>query len=405
MKALLVLLCSWIASGNAIFAVSSPKDGPSVKGMRGKTHFAATYFNDIERSTAWSVGCDDKVTTVECSLRVQQYLFDERQKVEEKRCNLPLNRKWISLNEISRMKAIKVGPDSYLVFWVEEMRNLFLADNSETLIDYLIHFRIIDMRGCITNMFILSQSSLDLELNHIEYFLKNSIILLRDDKFDIIYAYSEKSEMLQETFNLTGHRIYGPVNHEHFDIDDQAVMISDQTGFDRSNITSRERLNFRRICGFTFPCKTNFGDGKTYALSNSLNSLTTCTKEENQKGKWSCEHQTEFGFSLFGIKFPYEPEFIMIYNIHIERLITATSKLSREGNLTVYLKLFGMNANADFELIEYARDIPQGAGKMGHFYLNSNNDICLHLSWIDHKSRDFVIRCYQKDFLMTPAVL
>ncbi|KAJ8681909.1 hypothetical protein QAD02_017701 [Eretmocerus hayati] len=362
------------------------------KAIRGSANFSSHNYNGIEKFSAWTISCDEGWDTI-CTLRVQNYSFAPEDKVRERVCHLFLDHEKIyKIENETQIEVFRFGSEKFIVETIEED----WADTDKG--KFFINFKIVDMQICRsrTITFDLKRRPKNLEHSHIEFYKENRNIILNPDSVSIIYAFSHESNFTQETFNSTGDLVYGPVGPEHFDIDDDAVIMSDKPIQD-ININNRERFKVINICNYRYPCHPEIHESNNQALTTSMDSLTRCEKQNATK--WSCMTQLVYSnYRFFSIQFEYAPVHIMIHNVYQGNLITMTSKWDPVTfDLAIELTMFSTNGQR-FRSVEFttlSRSVPW-FDMLGDLFLNDDDyDICFHLSWgLRDARREFSIKCY-----------
>ncbi|KAJ8687398.1 hypothetical protein QAD02_023192 [Eretmocerus hayati] len=315
-----------------------------------------SHYDDIENLTTWSVICYDRSTRrkYSCTLRVTEFSSRKGDKNSiSTECEIPSSADIVSdyAGKID-LQVFRFGVDLYLIHWIDSNLMKMYHENENDVLDdvaneYPMKLVIMNIRGCQSVPVYLGKVPNNLRIKEVFYYTDNYNILLNEDTFDIIYSFSEESDLFQETFNDKGEKIFGPVGESSHRINPQAVMTLKGKKKNSFSVNSRERYSVREIClknvPTKFPCRKIHYDGRYYAQSTSLNTWTNCRKQSYSVKSWDCQQLSSSSYAKFNITFDYPPGSIMIYNVLPGKLLTMSTKediLLHGHKYVVYLTMF-----------------------------------------------------------------
>ncbi|KAJ8682494.1 hypothetical protein QAD02_018286 [Eretmocerus hayati] len=369
-----------------------------IKEISGTIDLSLQDFSDIENLTSWSISCNSHRLRylVVCNLRVRQYFLEDKNKIKEDQCQIPLNR--VTSSRLIRFSALRFGIEKYFVRWTEVLPSQYNENEEvdEEIVQkkYALHFAMIDMETCNSCGFQLTRIPTKLTRKEANHFFKYSNFLLQESGVDIIYAHSTNIQSTRETFNSSCDKIWGPESQDKFHINDDSVIVINKKASEK-NILTRERLKVRYICENTFPCYDGDHDGKIHGLSTSMDKLTYCGMETSNS--WSCMKQSANTPSEFRIQFDHQPNRFMVYDISETEILVMTSEIM-DGTEIIFLTIFCTDS-VRHRSIEFIR-LESGLypdSMSGHFFPGENGDICFHLSWKEDDAQYYSIKCFRKN--------
>ncbi|KAJ8688276.1 hypothetical protein QAD02_024071 [Eretmocerus hayati] len=370
------------------------------------------YFTDIERNTAWFVGCDralgrfegSPLRFINCHLRVRKYLLDSTADIEKK-CSFQMKYSIEGpLINFLNLKALRFGKEKYLVYWMETDYHQLHQDVERISVGIFWKFVIVDVNVCKNYFFQTKGTPFTQNYTPLDSFggkIDQNFyhdIFVQDNRIDVFYSYLHKLNIIQESFNSTGHRIHGPAYKDHFEIDDDSEIVLEYKSNQRQwSLESRERFRVGDVCGGErVPCEPKLLKDASSLLSASRNAVTQCGKID--ANSWNCTQQTQSylnSYSNFLIHFDHAPHHIVIYDgVWNEGLLSFTSKHLR----IFYLTLFDLWSKS-YKPVLFASLPEEPEAPKGHFYLDNDYNICFHMSWTSDVKFNSLIKCYSKDLL------
>ncbi|KAJ8675750.1 hypothetical protein QAD02_011536 [Eretmocerus hayati] len=312
----------------------------------------------------------------------------------------------------SSLQSLHVDESIYLVHWLEidsENQTVKHANNESVNVRVFRKFIIINIDGCEQYEFQTVGAPFFTEgkILFSNAGEKNSSyhdIFVQKNRIDVFYIYNHEFGIVQESFNVTGYRIYGPVSRQNFVIDAESEVVPDSRPVPGKKglpwiIESRERFKVGVICGTSIPCNSSrFLRDPRHTTTVSTNKMTSCTKE-GPKGDldvWSCEKVIPYSStSKFILEFNNSLHNIVTYNgVWNDELLIMRS----EGHEKFCLNMFD-SSHQSYEPVLFATlDYPRQP--KGHFFMNDNYNICFHMAWLQKRDLKSLIKCYPREFLI-----
>ncbi|KAJ8676101.1 hypothetical protein QAD02_011887 [Eretmocerus hayati] len=229
---------------------------------------------------------------------------------------------------------------SYLVIWIEYSDKAFaeVKHVNEKLIKVrsYIRFTLIEFATCrVIGEAQTVGSSEELRWYQIQ---ESTSVYLGKQTFDIVYAYSG-SNLAEESFDMNGTRIRGPIGESDFKMDPLAVTIPLPPSNRFSSclrIWPQERLKARPGYRLEYHPSDVLGkygqDVVGYTTSNG--NSTFCKEIDNgNANSWTCvQGEPNSTVTKFGLQFSYKPHTPIIYNMPGGGILTMTSKENQTAN-------------------------------------------------------------------------
>ncbi|KAJ8667444.1 hypothetical protein QAD02_009107 [Eretmocerus hayati] len=400
---------------------------------------------EIEENMAWFITCDLTYTTYDseastwpanCILHFRNYSTQDSSLTQKKDCPFVMEASnlWPSIL-FKTLRAVRFVEDKFIVQWIsKKLYNPSSANAKKTgskidTVMKFIKFLIIDITTCQLRQFETEVVPISFKNYIMWYANANTNLYYHDihlgkDRIDIFY-FKDKFNVVQESFNSTGSRIYGPASRENFIIDEDSEIIVEYETTSRERegkwlLDSRECFEVGKVCARQVPCKTrNFKTVLGHAFSSTGHKESSCYK--SSKSIWMCNMKSDYSVTKnFPLRFQDDPQYIVIYNdVLNEGLLVMYSqqlydfkvpkrsklygkdrkKLDKLNPYVFYLTVFDLMAQR-YEPVVFADFSYRLVKPMVQLYLNYDRKICVHMAWVrDNDYFNSLIKCFPKHFL------